>query len=128
MHRQRIRTYPPSQGRTQESLPEVRQPDLDVLFLPRKPIVFAEPLPTRWPVVALGTPVHLIGQTFGELASRLVEGDRGRAQVISDLEQHMPTIAVDPRLPVRRTFVGDATEANTVGEEERRFIDGRRGI
>ena len=34
MHRQRIRAHPPVQQRRVVPLPEVLQPDLDVLFLP----------------------------------------------------------------------------------------------
>src|SRR5512138_2301192 len=52
VHRERICRHPPSQLRRQEPLPEIRQPNFNVLFLARESVVLSESVPSLGSVIA----------------------------------------------------------------------------
>ena len=75
---ERIRRYPPLQRRRVEALAKVLEPYLDIVFLPREAVVFAEAFPSIRAVVALGRAVGLIGGALDEFAGGFVEDDACR--------------------------------------------------
>src|SRR5262249_354187 len=109
----RIWTHPPPKHRGVVPRPEVRQPNLDILLLPRKPIVLPKPAPTRRTIVALGSAIRKVGRFLDKLPGRLVDHRRRRTQVVLDLEQYMRLTVRDRR---RVLLVFDSREALSVGQ------------